>query len=81
VYEEALCHELRIRGIPYERQRNLDLIYKGYSVGTRRADFIINPFWATKKSDEHVMEIKAVKTINKDHMRQAGYEPQVLDIG
>jgi len=72
VYEEALCHELRLRGIPYERQRNFELMYKGYTVGGGTVDFIINPFWATKKkADEHVMEIKAVKTLNKWHERQA----------
>jgi GxxExxY protein len=72
VYEEALCHELRIRGIRYERQRNFELMYKGYTVGSGRVDFIINPFWATKKAgDEHVMEIKAVKDIKKVHKRQA----------
>jgi len=71
VYEESLCHELRIRSIPYERQRNFELMYKGYTVGGGRVDFIINPFWATKKMDEHVMEIKAVKSIAKAHIRQA----------
>ncbi|UCG91999.1 MAG: GxxExxY protein [candidate division WOR-3 bacterium] len=72
VYEEALCHEMRIRGIRYERQRNFELMYKGYTVGSGRADFVINPFWATKKAvDEHVMEIKAVKDIKKVHKRQA----------
>ena len=47
VYEEALCHELRIRGIPYERQRTFELMYRGYTIGNGRVDFIINPFWAT----------------------------------
>lgn len=72
VFEEALCHELRLRGIPYERQRSFEIMYKGYTVGGGRLDFIINPFWATKgKAEEHVMEIKANKTIAKDHIRQA----------
>lgn len=80
VYEEALCHELRIRGIPYERQRNFEIMYKGYTVGSGRVDFIINPFWATKKHDEHVMEIKAVKKITKSHIRQALVYMISLDI-
>jgi len=29
VYEEALHHELTLRGIPSERQFNLDVVYKG----------------------------------------------------
>lgn len=69
-YEEALCHEMRIRGIPYERQRNFELLYKGYKIGTGRVDFIINPYWATKK-EENVLEIKSVKKIEKKHIKQA----------
>lgn len=29
IYEEALCHELSLRGIPFERQKEIDVIYKG----------------------------------------------------
>ncbi len=28
-YEECLCHELKLRGIPYERQKELPIEYKG----------------------------------------------------
>lgn len=28
VYEEALCHEFDLRGIRYERQAPIDMIYK-----------------------------------------------------
>ena len=31
VYEEALCHELKLRGIHFERQKPLDIIYKEYN--------------------------------------------------
>jgi GxxExxY protein len=71
VYEEALCHELRIRRIPYERQRSFELMYKGYKVGTAICDFILNPFWAAKEKNEYVLELKAVKKIDKSHIRQA----------
>ena len=27
VYEEALAHESRLREIPYERQRNFEMLY------------------------------------------------------
>ena len=45
VYEEALAHELRLRRIPYERQRNFEILYKGYKVGEGIADLILNPLW------------------------------------
>ncbi len=70
-YEEALAHELRIRKIPYERQRNFEILYKGYRVGSGRADLIINPLWANRGGKELVLELKAVKSITESHKRQA----------
>lgn len=32
VYEEALCHELGLRGIPFKRQVLVPLVYKGVSL-------------------------------------------------
>ena len=70
VYEEALAHELRVRKIPYERQRNFELMYRGYTIGNGLVDFIINPFWATQ-AEENVLEVKANKSIDRSHVRQA----------
>jgi GxxExxY protein len=71
VYEEALAHELRLRQIAYERQRNFEILYKGYRIGEGRIDFIINPLWAGNGGKELVLELKAVKTIGEGHKRQA----------
>jgi GxxExxY protein len=71
VYEEALAHELRLRQIAYERQRNFEILYKGYRVGEGRVDLIINPLWAGKGGKELVLELKAVKDISAGHKRQA----------
>ncbi|MEO0091724.1 MAG: GxxExxY protein [candidate division WOR-3 bacterium] len=71
VYEEALAHELRLREIPYERQRNFEMLYKGYKVGEGRADLIINPLWCGKGGKELVLELKADKKITEPHKRQA----------
>jgi len=70
-YEEALAHELRLRQIPYDRQRNFEVLYKGYRVGEGRIDFIINPLWAGQGGSELVLELKAVKVIGEPHKRQA----------
>jgi len=71
VYEEALAHELRLRKIPYERQRNFEILYKGYKVGEGRADLILNPLWCSKAGKEIVLELKNAKKINDSHRRQA----------
>jgi GxxExxY protein len=71
VYEEALAHELRLRQIAYERQRNFEILYNGYRIGEGRIDFIINPLWAGLGGKELVLELKAVKTVTEGHKRQA----------
>jgi GxxExxY protein len=56
IYEEALCHELSLRGIPFERQKEIDVIYKGKVIKGQRLDLVID--------SQVVAEIKAVKTLN-----------------
>lgn len=41
VYERALCVELGLRGIPFERQPTVTVNYKGFIVGEGRLDFIV----------------------------------------
>jgi GxxExxY protein len=56
IYEEALCHELSLRSIPFERQKEIDVIYKGKVIKGQRLDLVID--------SQDVAEIKAVKTLN-----------------
>ena len=51
IYEEALCHELRLRGILVERQRAVEVVYKGMSIKGLRVDLIVE--------DSVVVELKA----------------------
>ncbi len=53
VYEEALCIELRLRGVPYERQKRVRIDYKGEPVGEGRIDLLVG--------NQLVVELKAVK--------------------
>jgi GxxExxY protein len=52
VYEEALCVELRLRDVPFERQVPLAVDYKGYPVGESRIDLLVG--------GKLVVELKAV---------------------
>lgn len=81
VYEEALAHELRLRGVVYERQRNFEILYKGYKVLEGRADLILNPLWAGTDEPEALVELKAVKQIVESHRRQAQVYMASLNIG
>ena len=64
VYEEALSHEFTLRGITYDRQKEISLKYKGKDIGRHRIDFLVE--------DEVILELKAVEAMNKI------YEAQLL---
>jgi GxxExxY protein len=55
IYEEALCHELSLQQIPYERQKAVDVVYKGEVIKGQRLDLLV--------ADEVVVEIKCVRRI------------------
>ena len=61
VYENALVVEMDLRGIPYERQKVIEVVYKGVSVGEGRMDLFLGG---------EVVELKAVEQLNPKHMAQ-----------
>ena len=64
VYGEALGHEFTLRGISHERQKEINLKYKGKDIGRHRIDFLVE--------NEVIVELKAVEGMNKI------YEAQLL---
>ncbi|MEG6585016.1 GxxExxY protein [Dendrosporobacter sp. 1207_IL3150] len=62
VYEESLAQEFEIRDIPYERQKTINLSYKGHKVGESRLDFLVD--------DILIVELKAVEQISPIHTAQ-----------
>lgn len=62
VYEESLAYEFKLRGIKFERQKEINLKYKGKEVGGHRIDFLIE--------GKVILEIKAVETMNKIYQAQ-----------
>ena len=55
IYEEAMCHELALRGMPFERQKDIDVLYKGTVIKGQRLDLLVN--------GEVVVEIKSVRRL------------------
>jgi GxxExxY protein len=55
IYEEALCHELSLRGIPVQRQVEVDVVYKGIAIKGQKLDLLV--------ADEVVVELKAVSKL------------------
>ena len=52
VYEEALCFELGLQGIAFERQVPADIVYKGHVIKGQRLDLLVE--------NKVVVEIKAL---------------------
>ena len=53
IYESALCIELKIRGLKYERQKALPVKYKGNNIGEFRIDLLVE--------NSVVVELKSVE--------------------
>ena len=58
-YEEALSIELDILGIPYERQKPIEITYRNRKIGEHRLDLIVG--------GRLVVELKAVKSLDPIH--------------
>lgn len=61
-YENALCVELELRGIPFARQVSLQLDYKGQVIGEGRIDLLV--------AKELIVELKAVEALSNLFLAQ-----------
>ena len=55
IYEEALCRELELQGIPFKRQVSVDVIYKDRVIQGQRIDLVA--------FDEVIIEIKSIRAL------------------
>ena len=63
IYEECLCHEFGLRKIPYERQKELPIEYKGIKLNANfRLDALVNK--------QLILEIKSCDTLLPIHEAQ-----------
>ena len=63
VYQEAFEEELRLRGIPYQREKTFQVTYKGKVLSKNfRVDFVCY--------DKIIVELKAVQDIVDEHYSQ-----------
>jgi GxxExxY protein len=63
-YEECLAHEMSLRGMPFERQKPLPVIYKGTQLDCGyRLDFLVE--------ETVVVELKAIDKLLPIHQAQA----------
>lgn len=62
LYEAALCRELELRGVPFQRQVIYEVHYKDQKIGERRVDLLV--------AGRLIVEIKAVETLLPLHKSQ-----------
>jgi GxxExxY protein len=55
IYEEAICYEFELRGIPSRRQVEIDVIYKGKVIKGQRIDILVD--------GEVIVEIKSLSKL------------------
>jgi GxxExxY protein len=62
IYETALCHELRRNNLDVKQQHPLKVYYDDIIAGEYAVDILVN--------DEVIIELKAVKEFDENHMAQ-----------
>ena len=60
--ENALCIELRLRGISFERQRGFSVHYKGHHISEHRPDLIV--------ANQVIVEVKSIERFAPVHHAQ-----------
>src|SRR5437868_3947897 len=63
IYEEALCHELKLRNVRFERQKPVNVIYKDLVISGQRLDLLVESVL--------VVEIKSIKRLPEVALAQA----------
>lgn len=77
-YEAALCHELRLRGLRFERQRRVPLVYKGVAL---ECDFVLDvliegQILVEVKAVEHLLAVHKAQVIT--YLKLAGIDTGLL---
>ena len=63
IYEEALCYELQKKGLRFERQKQVPIIYKGITLNSDfRLDLLVE--------DQIIIELKSVEDIKPVFYKQ-----------
>ena len=77
VYQSALAHELELRGLSFQEQVRLQVVYKEIVAGEYRADFLVD--------DKVILEIKATKSLTEideaqliNYLKGTGYKVGLL---
>lgn len=77
IYEEALCIELQGRGVMVERQKELDVIYKGHIIKGLKIDLLVNSQVVVElKSVSKLAEVATAQTLS--YLKATGLKRALL---
>ena len=62
IYERAMAHEMRKRGLAFEEQKPVQVRYDGVAVGEHRADFLVE--------GKVIVELKSAEALVPKHTAQ-----------
>lgn len=63
VYKDALEIEFKLNGIPYQREKEFAINYKGFTLPRKySADFVV--------FDKIILEAKAIESLTNSHLKQ-----------
>ena len=63
IYQRALAIEMEKKGLHFAREMEMEIMYDGIRIGTRRVDFFVE--------DRIMLELKAVIQLDEAHLAQA----------
>jgi len=63
IYQRALAIEMGYQGLAFEREKEMEIFYRGEKIGTRRVDFFVE--------NRIMVELKAVIQLEDVHLAQA----------
>jgi len=63
IYQRALAIEMRLAGLEFEREKEMQIFYREEEIGTRRVDFFVD--------GKVMVEIKAIEKLEDVHKAQA----------
>lgn len=63
IYQRALAIELKRQKVPFSREHEMEIFYKGENIGTRRVDFFVE--------QKIMVELKAIIRLEDVHLAQA----------
>lgn len=63
IYQRALAIEMEYAGLVFEREKEMEIFYRGKKIGTRRVDFFVG--------DKIMVELKAITALEDVHLAQA----------